>query len=102
MTCALLRYSVRKDYKIIREFPTGKGFADIVFLPLPHTNKPALVIELKYDRIAETALQQIRDRQYMQALDGYSGETLLVGISYRKENKDKPHSCVIEKVVKSH
>ena len=96
----LAYYSARKDYKIIREFPTGKGFADIVFLPLPHTSKPALVVELKYDKTVETALQQIKDRHYTQALEGYSGEILLVGISYSKENKDKPHSCLIERTVK--
>ena len=95
----LAYYSARKDYKIIREFPSGKGFADIVFLPLPHTEKPALVVELKYDKTAQTALQQIQDRQYTQALEGYSGEILLVGISYNKENKDKPHSCVIQRLV---
>ena len=96
----LVYYSARKDYKIIREFPTGKGFADIVFFPLPHTKKPALVVELKYDKTVETALQQIKDRHYTQALEGYSGEILLVGISYSKENKDKPHSCLIERTVK--
>lgn len=94
----LAYYSARKDYNMIREFPTGKGFADIVFLPLPHTSKPALVVELKYDRTVETALQQIRDRQYTQAFEGYSGEILLVGISYNKENKDKPHSCLIQRL----
>lgn len=96
----LAYYSARKDYKMIREFPSGKGFADIVFLPLPHTDKPALVVELKYDRTAETALQQIRNRHYTQALEGYSGEILLVGINYYKENRDKLHSCVIQKMEK--
>lgn len=94
----LAYYSARKDYKIIREFPSRKGFADIVFLPLPHTHKPALVVEPKYDKTVETALQQIKDRQYPQALEGYSGEILLVGINYNKKSKDKQHSCVIEKV----
>lgn len=72
------------------------GFADVVFL-LPFCKKPAVVVELKYDRSAETALQQIKDRRCAQALEGCSGEVLLVGISYDKENK--PHSCVIEKLV---
>lgn len=96
----LAYYSARKDYRFIREFPTGKGFADVVFLPLPHIDKPAIVVELKYARTADTAIQQIKDRQYTLALEGYSGEILLVGISYDRKNKDKPHSCVIEKVVK--
>ncbi|MDE7479622.1 MAG: ATP-binding protein [Lachnospiraceae bacterium] len=94
----LAYYSARKDYKIVREFPAGKGFADIVFLPLPHTDKPALIVELKYDKTANTAIQQIKDRQYTQALEGYCGEILLAGINYSRDNKDKPHSCVIERI----
>ena len=102
LACAigLAYYSARKDYRLIREFPTGKGFADIVFLPLPHTGNPALVVELKYDRSVSSAIQQIRDRHYTQALEGYTGEILLVGITYNKEARDKPHSCVIEKMEK--
>lgn len=102
MGCAigLAYYSARKDYRLIRELPAGKGFADVVFLPLPSTNKPALVVELKYGKTAETALQQIKDRHYTQALEGYTGEILLVGISYNKEDKEKPHSCIIERFIK--
>lgn len=102
LSCAigLAYYSARKDYRLIRELPTGRGFADIVFLPLPSVAKPALVVELKYDKTAAAAIQQIKDRHYTQALEGYSGELLLVGINYDKENKDKPHSCVIEKLLK--
>ncbi|MDE6984741.1 MAG: ATP-binding protein, partial [Lachnospiraceae bacterium] len=66
LACAvgLAYYSARKDYKLIREFPTGKGFADIVFLPLPHTSKPALLVELKYDKTVTAAIQQMKDRHY--------------------------------------
>ncbi len=95
----LAYYSARKDYKLIRELPAGHGYADVVFLPLPFCDKPALVVELKYDQSAETALSQIKDRKYTQALEGYSGEVLLVGVNYDKDNKNKPHSCVIEKLV---
>lgn len=95
----LAYYSARKDYKIIRELPTGRGFADVVFLPLPFSNKPALVVELKYDKSADTALKQIKDRGYTQALEGYAGEVLLVGVNYDKDDKNKPHSCTIEKML---
>lgn len=55
------------------------------------------MIELKYEKSAETALQQIKNRGYAKVLEGYSGEVLFVGVSYAKDHKDKPHSCVIEK-----
>lgn len=96
----LAYYSARKDYRLIRELPTGRGFADVVFLPLPSTGKPALVIELKYDKNASTAIQQIKDRNYTQALEDYSGEILMVGISYDRDCVDKPHSCMIERLKK--
>ena len=96
----LAYYSARKDYKLIRELPAGKGFADIAFLPLPHTDKPAMVVELKYDRSVSAAIRQIKDRQYTQALECYTGEILLVGVSYNRDSADKPHSCVIERVEK--
>ncbi|MDE7311110.1 MAG: ATP-binding protein [Eubacterium sp.] len=94
----LAYYSARKDYRMIRELPAGRGFADIVFLPLPHTRKPALVIELEYNKSADTAIQQIKSRQYTKALEGYCGEVLLVGISYEKGCAGKRHSCRIERL----
>lgn len=94
----LAYYSARKDYRMVRELPTGRGFADVVFLPLPHTGKPALVVELKYDKSADTAIRQIKNRHYTQALEGYTGEILLVGVGYDKDNIAKPHSCVIERL----
>ncbi len=96
----LAYYSARKDYKLLRELPAGKGFADIVFLPLPHTAKPAMIVELKYDKSAATAIQQIKDRKYSQALEDYIGEILLVGINYDKNAPSKPHSCIIERIQK--
>ena len=102
LACAigLAYYSARKDYRLVREFPTGRGFADIVFLPLPHTGKPALVVELTYDKTVHAAIQQIKDRVYTQALENYTGELLLVGINYDKHRAENPHSCVIEKWTK--
>lgn len=102
LACAigLAYYSARKDYRLIRELPAGRGFADIVFLPLPSCGKPALIVELKYDKTAKSAIQQIKDRQYSKALEGYAGDILLVGINYDRNKADKPHSCIIEKLAK--
>lgn len=94
----LAYYSARKYYRIIRELPTGRGFADIVFLPLPASGMPALVVELKYDKTARSAVEQIKSRHYTRALEGYAGDILLVGISY--DSRSKAHSCIIEKVKK--
>lgn len=98
LSCAigLAYYSARKDYRLIRELPSGYGFADIVFLPLPTTNKPVLVVELKYNKDAYTAIQQIKDRKYTKVFEGYKGGVLLVGISYDRKNKQ--HTCIIEKM----
>lgn len=48
LSCAiwLAYYSARKEYRLIRELPSGRGFADVVFLPLPAVNKPALVVDI--------------------------------------------------------
>lgn len=57
-----------------------------------------IVVELKYGKSADAAIRQIRERRYAQALEGYSGEVLLVGVNYDRDNRNKPHSCVIETV----
>ena len=94
----LAYYSARSEYTMIRELPAGKGFADIVFLPHKYSDKPAMVVELKWDQSAETAIKQIKDKNYVQALEQYTGEILLVCVNYDKESKK--HQCVIEKFYK--
>ena len=90
-------YSAREFYQTIREMPAGRGFADIVFLPLPnHADKPAILIELKWDQNADTAIRQIHEKRYDGVLKGYEGNIILAGISYDKATKK--HSCIIEKI----
>ncbi|MDD6827889.1 MAG: PD-(D/E)XK nuclease domain-containing protein [Oscillospiraceae bacterium] len=84
--------------EIIDKFPTGEGFADLTFIPRKGVNAPAIVAELKYNKSAEGALKQIKDRNYTDKLMAFSGEILLVGINYDKESKE--HECVIEKIIK--
>ena len=91
-------YSARKDYSIIRELPSGKGYADLIFLPRKKSDKPALVIELKWDEKAETAIYQIKEKKYTEHVKDFSGKILLVGISYDKQSKE--HKCLIEEVEK--
>lgn len=98
-TINLAFYFAREYYTIIRELPAGKGFADICFIPRKiHLDKPAVIIELKWDKTAQGAIRQIKEKQYVDALDEYRGELLLVGINYDKGTK--MHTCVIEQMCK--
>ena len=87
--------STTNTYNVVRELPTGKGYADLVYLPKPGVNKPALLIELKFDKSALTAVTQIKEKNYLQFFKDYKGEVLLVGINYSKDTKT--HQCIIER-----
>lgn len=89
--------SMQYYFKPIREMPTGRGFADFVYIPKPmyKSDYPVLVVELKWNKAAKTAVEQIRNRKYTQALEQFTGDILLVGINYDKKSKE--HTCVIER-----
>ena len=91
----LAYYSAAKDYTVIRELPTGEGFADMVFIPKRSATVPAMIIELKWDKSVEGAIGQIKNKGYVDALKEYKGNLLLVGINYDK--KTRVHQCKIEK-----
>ncbi|MGN0354548.1 MAG: AAA family ATPase, partial [Muricoprocola sp.] len=95
-TISLALYSARNFYTVYRELPTGKRFADMVFIPRKkYPDKPALVVELKWDKNAQGAISQIKKKEYCRSLEEYWGNLLLVGINYDKETRK--HECVIEK-----
>ncbi len=99
LSCAisLAFYCAREYYTVVRELPTGKGYADICLIPRRlHADKPAVVIELKKDKNAQGAIEQIKQKNYGKALEDYKGNLLLAGINYGREKK---HTCVIEKMV---
>ena len=85
----------KNEYIIHREYATGKGYADLVMIPRRNVNKPALVVELKFNHTANTAIDQIKRKEYPAKIAEYTGDILLVGISYDKETK--LHECKIEK-----
>ena len=84
----------RNEYIIHREYTTGKGYADLVMIPRRNVSKPALVIELKFNHSADTAIDQIKRKEYPTKIAEYTGDILLVGINYDKETKQ--HTCKIE------
>ncbi len=101
LTCTILMayYSAKAYYmNPIMELPSGKGFADVVYLPKRGVDRPALVVELKWNKSAEGAIRQIKDKEYASWIEEYTGEILLVGINYDPEGKT--HTCLIEKYVK--
>ncbi len=94
---SLAYYSARNYYYLKRELPAGKGFADMVFTPRSNSpDKPAMIVELKWNQSAQGAIQQVKDKQYVKALESYSGTVFLVGINYNKETKH--HECLIETI----
>ncbi len=100
-----LRYIIKFAYIIcvdkymrIEELPSGKGIADVVYIPKKNTMDPALVIELKWDKTEDAAIKQIKNKNYPAILEGYGGEILMVGINY--DSGSKVHSCKIERVKK--
>ena len=99
LACAisLAYYTAQNKYIMHRELPTGKGFADLVFVPRKNVELPAIVVELKHNKTSGTAIEQIKQKNYTEKIAQYTGEILLVGINY---DDDKGHSCVIEKFVK--
>ena len=89
-------YALNK-YTVIKEMTTGKGFADVVFIPFV-PDMPAMIIELKHSKCAQSALNQIRDKRYFDSLKDYKGGLLFVGVNY--DEKDKTHECKIERFEK--
>lgn len=97
-----LRYVVKfayiaavDQYLKVEELPSGKGIADVVYLPKRRSTLPALVVELKWNKSSGGAIRQIKERDYPAVLEDYGGEIVLVGINYDAEKKT--HSCVIER-----
>ena len=87
-------YYAHGDYIFHRELPTGRGYADLVLMPRKNVDKPAIVIELKNNEKPSCAIAQIKERHYTDKVAEYTGDILLVGISYDEQSKE--HKCQIE------
>ena len=92
---SLAYYYAKNDYIVHREYASGKGFADLVLIPRKNVESPAIVVELKCDKDADTAISQIKRKQYPDKVAPYCNNILLVGINY--DRKSKTHTCLIEK-----
>ena len=100
-----LRYAVKFAYIVcedrytkIEELPSGRGIADVVYLPNQGERLPVLLIELKWNKQEDEAIQQIKDKAYSTVLENYTGNIIIVGITY--DEKTKIHTCKIETVTK--
>jgi hypothetical protein len=83
------------EFLRIEELPSGIGYADVVYLPKKGSDKPIMVVELKWNKTAEGAIAQIKSRNYPQVLEGFGSDILLVGVNY--DEKTKKHTCMIER-----
>ncbi len=93
-------YYAQNTYTLIKELPTGKGFADVAFIPkYPTQNYPAFIVELKVNSSTDTAMQQIEDRKYGSNLLQYRGNMILVAVNYDPNASDKKHTCQIKDFV---
>ncbi len=87
-----------EDFKRVDELPSGHGYADVVYIPKIKTNLPVLVIELKWNKSAQSAIRQVKNKDYPHLFQDYKGDILLVGVNYNE--KTKKHTCTIEKIGK--
>lgn len=92
---SLAYYYAKNDYIVHREYASGKGFADLVLIPRKNVESPAIIVELKYSDSVDSAINQIKQKNYPSKVAQYAHDLLLVGINYDKEQKK--HTCIIER-----
>lgn len=95
---AIIKYaylSAMGKYVKVEEMPSGKGLADVVFIPARNAKLPAMVVELKWNKSAGGAIEQIRNKHYTAALVPYAGNIILCGINY--DIGTGRHTCKIER-----
>ncbi|MDR1539477.1 MAG: ATP-binding protein [Clostridiales bacterium] len=96
---SLAYYAANEYYILFRELASGKGYIDLLFLPRPHYfEKPAILVELKWDKTAKSAIDQVKEKNYPQKILQYTGNIILVGLTYEKVSKSR--TCVIEQFYK--
>ena len=86
--------SCEDGYIRFEEFPSGKGYADIAFIPINKPNKSIILIELKWNKTAKSAIEQIKNKNYPKKFEKLENDILLVGIKYNE--KTQQHTCKIE------
>ena len=94
----LAYYFADAFYLVVPELPAGEGFADIAFIPYDSSKHIPMILELKWNQSAVTALDQIKNKNYQGRLAHYK-KILLVGIAYEKginKQSGKKHTCKIE------
>ena len=93
-----LMWQTEREYEVFRELQSGKGSADLIYVPKRNMHLPILLIEFKYGQSAEEAMNQIKEKEYFRRyIDGdYPNDVLLIGINYNPKTKN--HQCLIEKL----
>lgn len=89
-------FTYRDHYMKLEELPSGKGYVDMAYIPRKYDPNPPLIIKLKAGGTPEEAMEQIRSRNYTSSIEGLGENPLLIAITYDKDDKTKPHHCMIE------
>ena len=84
------------EYYKLEEIPSGKGIADIIFIPMQGSRYLPMIVELKWNRSTKSALTQILQKEYHSILVNTSQDILFVGINY--DTNSGAHSCKITKI----
>ena len=96
LVICLAYYAAVECYQVRRELTAGKGYADVTFIPRKGCQVPPMIVELKWDKSTQAAMEQVRRKKYLDAFRLEYKEALVCGINY--DTTDKEHTCRIEKV----
>ena len=93
-----LMWQTEREYEVFRELQSGKGSANLIYVPKRNINLPILLIEFKYGQSADEAINQIKEKEYFRRYidTDYPNDILLIGINYNPKTKE--HECLIEKI----
>ncbi len=81
------------DWACVDELPSGRGFADVAYLSRAGTDRPALLVELKWDKPVRAAVDQVFERDYPQVLRDLGVLILVAAVTY--DVRTKEHTCRI-------
>lgn len=75
----------------------NKAFADFTFHPR-RKNDTAFIVELKKDEDPEVAINQIKEKEYVEKFKKENNHRLVLAVAICYNSKTKEHHCKIEEL----